>query len=202
MALKISLDCFIFEWNCVLGCYRVECEDCFIQSFDFSTERFKPLCLLPCKNDFGDNQILAVFKGDRLSVLEQCHVTKNIEIWVTKNKISTGNGEEVSWRKFMTVSIPNLSVLQDNTFSVSQPSYFIDNNDDKRLIVSTCDEIGKSCIYIVKGDRFKKIPMDFVVDPWPYHLVYVPSLVPIPLLKLSNKNEKFSFYYILTSCLD
>ncbi|CAA7031940.1 unnamed protein product [Microthlaspi erraticum] len=46
-------------------------------------------------------------------------------------------------------------------------SYFI---DDKGLI-------GMVCIYIVRADTFKKIPIDALLDPWPCHLAYVPSLV-------------------------
>ncbi|XP_010468209.1 PREDICTED: putative F-box protein At3g16590 [Camelina sativa] len=161
----------------------LESDGCFIQSFDLSSERFKPFCFLPCKNDFGDTQILEVFRGDRISVLEQCKTTKKVKIWVTKNMISGDRKEIVSWRLLMTVSIPNFPRLQNHTRCNSQPSYFIDNNDDKRLIVCTCDEIGKPWVYIVKGDRFKKIQMGFEVDPWPFHLVYVPSLVPIPLFQ-------------------
>lgn len=57
----------------------------------------------------------------------------------------------------MTISMPNY------------PRYFI---DDKGLI-------GMVCIYIVRADTFKTIPIDASLDPWPYHLAYVPSLVSI-----------------------
>ncbi|EOA32030.1 hypothetical protein CARUB_v10015274mg [Capsella rubella] len=168
---------------------RLETAECFIQSFDFSRERFNPFCLLPCEDNFGDTQILEIFRGDRFSLLEQCEKTKKVKIWVTQDMISGDRGMElVSWRLLMKVSIPNFPRLQDHIYSSSQPSYFIDNNDDKRLIVCTCDETGKPCIYVVKGDTFKKIQMGFEVDLWPYHLVYVPSLVPIPLAQ-ENENE-------------
>ncbi|XP_010507603.1 PREDICTED: probable F-box protein At3g44130 [Camelina sativa] len=48
----------------------------FIRSFDFSKEMFKTFCLLPHsqqqqQEDFGYTQVLAVFRGDRFSVLRR-----------------------------------------------------------------------------------------------------------------------------------
>jgi len=149
----------------------------FIRSFDFAKEMFKTFCLVPCHEDFGYAQLLAVFRGDRFSVLRQSYMTSKVEILVTKHKIE-GNGEAVAWMRFMTVSIPNFPSLQPDCFHASRPSYFVDNN--KRLFVCTCDETGHACIYIVKGHVFRKIPIDSVVDLWPSHLSYIPSFTPIP----------------------
>lgn len=44
----------------------------------------------------------------------------------------------------------------------------------------TYDEIGRACIHVERGDAFKKIPSDYLLNPWPYHLAYVPSLASIP----------------------
>lgn len=84
----------------------------FLMSFNFSSKRFLKICYLPCvENDHGDALVFRVFKGDRFSLLKQCHVTKKIEIWVTKNKIRKSGGEDVEWISFMEVSVPNLPDL-------------------------------------------------------------------------------------------
>lgn len=149
-----------------------------IRSFDFAKEMFKTFCLLPAANDedFGCTQVLAVFRGDRFSVLRQSYMTRKVEILVTKYKISGNNGETMAWMSFMTVSIPNFPRLQHKCFGVSQPSYFVDN---RKLFVCACDETGQACIYIVKGDTFRKIPIDSVVDLCPSHLTYIPSFIPM-----------------------
>ncbi|KAG7584124.1 F-box associated interaction domain [Arabidopsis suecica] len=99
----------------LLTCSNFATQEYFIRIFDFSTENFKPLCLLPCKKNHEiDELLLAVYKGDQFSLLKQCCVTKEIGIWVTKERISNNNGdgeEGVEWIKLMTLSITNLSKL-------------------------------------------------------------------------------------------
>ncbi|EOA28466.1 hypothetical protein CARUB_v10024672mg, partial [Capsella rubella] len=148
-----------------------------IRSFDFSKEMFKTYCRLPHnEQDFGYTQVLAIFRGDRFSVLRQSYMTRNIDIFVTKHKID-GNGEAVAWMCFMTMSIPDFPRLQHKCLD-SQPSYFVDSK--KRLFVCTCDETGQACIYIVEEDVFRKISVGSMVDLWPAHLTYIPSFIPIP----------------------
>ncbi|KAF3537853.1 hypothetical protein F2Q69_00020141 [Brassica cretica] len=78
-------------------------------NFDFLKKQFCDVfCYLPCgRNHPLDALVLSVFKGDGFSLLRQCHVTKKIEIWVTKNKINIEDGNDVVWMNFMTFSIPD-----------------------------------------------------------------------------------------------
>ncbi|CAN6974748.1 unnamed protein product [Brassica rapa subsp. trilocularis] len=111
----------------------------FLINFDFSIEAFYKFCDLPCEdNHHQDTLVIGAFKGDRFSLLKQSHLTKKIQIWLTKNKIHNKGGADVEWMNFMEVSAPNLPTLVQ-TRSYSQPSFFI---DDKRLVVCSCDETG------------------------------------------------------------
>ncbi|KAJ4868313.1 Protein SUPPRESSOR OF NIM1 1 [Raphanus sativus] len=68
--------------------YNLRTREYFIQSFDFTREVFKPVCLLPLQaNHRSDKLVLAVYKGDQFSLLKQCFLTRKIEIWVMENKI-------------------------------------------------------------------------------------------------------------------
>ncbi|CAH8263797.1 unnamed protein product [Arabidopsis lyrata] len=108
--------------------------------FDTSGQLYQNVAIYNCKSD-------------------ACKFISNAPCFGAKHKID-GNHEAVAWMWFMTVSIPNLPRFQHKCLD-SQPSYFIDNR--KRLFVSTCDETGHACIYVVKGDLFKKIPIDSIV---------------------------------------
>ncbi|XP_019094498.1 PREDICTED: putative F-box/kelch-repeat protein At1g32430 [Camelina sativa] len=149
-------------------------------SFSFSSENFRKCCDLPS----GENHPRdALFREDGFLLLKQCHVNKKIKIWVTKNKIDDRYGENVKWMSFMEVSIPNMPDLVQ-TESYSQPSYFIDG---KRLVICSCDENGRAWIYVVRENKLiSKTQLDSVVDPWPLHCTYFPSLVLIP----GGKREK------------
>ncbi|KAG7656183.1 F-box domain [Arabidopsis suecica] len=140
--------------------------------------KFFKFCDLPSgKNRRRDALALRVFREDRFSLLRQCHVTKKIKIWVTKNKIDNRYGGDVKWMSFMEVSIPTMPDLEHPKFN-SQPSYFI---DDKRLVICSCDETGRAWIYVVGGNKLvSKTQLDSVVDPWPLHCTYFPSLVLVP----------------------
>ncbi|CAN7001002.1 unnamed protein product, partial [Brassica rapa subsp. trilocularis] len=94
------------------------------------------------------------------------------------NKINVEDGADVVWMNFRTLSIPNFPGLVSNEYSSSQPSYFI---DDKRLVMCSCDETGHPWIYILKENKLiSKVKLNSVVDPWPVHCTYFPSLVPVP----------------------
>ncbi|CAL9222897.1 unnamed protein product, partial [Arabidopsis halleri] len=166
-----------FYWVCshdetVPLCYH-------IRKFDFSSGLFIRFCDLPCGRNHHDSEalVLGVFRGDRFSLLKQCMVTKKIEIWVTEKKINHEDGDDVVWMNFMTFSSPNLPDLVE-TVTYTKPSYFI---QDKRLVVCSCDNTGHAWIYILGDNKLiSKTRIDCVVDPWPLHCTFVPSLVPVP----------------------
>ncbi|CAN8269169.1 unnamed protein product [Cochlearia groenlandica] len=169
---RVSLNGNIY-WLCTTG-------KCFIGSFDFPGERFiKPFCDLPCqKTHHRDELFLEVYKGDCFSVLKQCYVTKKIEIWVTEKKIENinDNGKGVVWINLMTLQANSLPNLYGKVYGVR---YFI--YGDNALIMCCRDhESSKACIYISRGDLFKKIPIDFVTGSFS-QCVYVPTLISVPL---------------------
>ncbi|KAG7594345.1 F-box associated domain type 1 [Arabidopsis thaliana x Arabidopsis arenosa] len=150
--------------------------------FNFSNEKVYKFSDLPCgENHHSDVIVLRIFMEDRFSLLKQCHLTKKIEIWVTKNKIKNCCSGDVEWMNFTEVSTPNLPDLV-------KPSYFIDH---KKLVVCSCDETGKAWIYVMGDNKLiSKIQIDSVVDPWPLHCTCFPSLVPVPR---SQTKEAASF---------
>lgn len=150
--------------------YSYETDEYLIRSFDFSKEIVKIFCVLPWKKDSSDIPILSVFRGDRLSVLNKFKGTNNMEIWVTKNKINE-DVKNLVWKMFMTVSIP--------IYKGSNPSYFINDIYEKRLVMFCSDENGKACVYIAKGHARKKIQIGFDVSEFS-HCFYDPNLFPIP----------------------
>lgn len=85
----------------------------FIQSFDFSTETFKPICVPEGTYRFHgfnvNSVLLSGYRGDRLSVLQR-HTHLKIEVWVT-NKLTTD--KHVSWSKYFNVVSQYLSILPD-----------------------------------------------------------------------------------------
>ncbi|XP_019096464.1 PREDICTED: F-box/kelch-repeat protein At3g16580-like [Camelina sativa] len=157
-----------------------------VYKFDYSKEHFFRFCYLPCgtTDHFMDALVLGAFEGDRFSLLKQCHATKKIEVWVSKYKINNSlNSEGVEWIMFMKVSSPNLPDLVDINYT--QPSYFI---EDKRLLVCSCDEAGRAWIYVFgENSLISKTHIDYVVDHWPSHCTFIPSLVSVPV-KVNEKN--------------
>ncbi|CAN8255255.1 unnamed protein product [Cochlearia groenlandica] len=158
--------------------------ECSIRSFDFSRQILKPFCkLLPChRNVPNDGLVLACFKGDRFSLLKQCFVTRKIEIWVTEKTIQSINNDDdddckgVVWINLMTLQATILPNLSDR---ICCAHYFI--YGEKTLIMCCGDHNNrKACIYVMRGDLFKKIPIDCVTD-WFSQCVYVPSLISVPL---------------------
>lgn len=106
------------------------------------------------------------------SLLKQCYVTGTIDIWVTKKNI---DGEEVVWTNLMTFPRTNLPKLVNKICGIS---YFI---FDKTLIICCGDgQLGAACIYILRGDMFKKIHIDSGIIRFS-HCVYLPNLISVPL---------------------
>ncbi|CAG7877946.1 unnamed protein product [Brassica rapa] len=162
-----------------------------VVSFDFGSGKYFNFCGLPCvENDHSDALVLRVFRGDRFSLLKQCHVTKKIQIWVAKDKIDNGHSRDVKWMTFMEVSIPDLPYLVQKQ-SYPQPSYFIDDKRDKRLVVCSCDVNGRAWIYVVGESKLiSKTRLDSVVDPWPLHCTCFPSLVMVHGCPREDKEKK------------
>ncbi|XP_023633071.1 putative F-box/kelch-repeat protein At1g32430 [Capsella rubella] len=166
-----------------------------VVSLNGTFEEFSPFCDLPCgKNHLRDALVLRVFREDQFSLLKQCYVTKKVEVWVTTNKIDDQYGRDVKWTSFMEVSIPNMPDLVEIK-SYAQPSYFLD--DDKRLVICSCDETGRAWIYVVGENKLiSKVQLDSVVDPWPFHCTYFPSLVQIPGGKREAAESRIKLPYM------
>ncbi|XP_010512226.2 PREDICTED: jacalin-related lectin 38-like [Camelina sativa] len=170
--------------------FNYESREHFIQSFDFSTERFEPYCILPTKNARGPcNAIssLAVYREDRFSYLEQVFYNpRAVEIWVTKEKIKNGDGEGVEWVNLMSVLLPEWSSLKVNYYP---PSYFIVEDKSLMTLVMCCyNKEGKAYIYIAKGDKFHQIEIKDLVEYYhPRHRTYFPSLVQVPTFTMTGR---------------
>lgn len=148
-----------------------ETDEYLIQSFDFSKEIYKLVCILPWNKNSYEFPVLSTFRKDQLSVLKKITGTNNIEIWVTKNKIND-DGENVTWIMFMTVSIPLSKSIS--------PRYFIDNVYQKSLVMCCKDENEKLCIFIVRGNALTKIQIGVDATGFVQYCSYVPSLIPVP----------------------
>ncbi|CAA0286198.1 putative F-box only protein 11 [Arabidopsis thaliana] len=167
----------------------------FIRSFSFSTERPTTFCSLPFMYDDDNVLALAVFRKDRLSLLNLCNKTSEIKIWLTKNNINdreVGLEEDVVWINLMTVLIPNFPKFSFYWYNRPDLTYFLDNDDAKRLVICCYDETDQAYIYIVKGVMFKKIKIDQyeVLSDYsrPHFHTYIPSLVRPSRVKEDNKN--------------
>ncbi|XP_010474058.1 PREDICTED: putative F-box protein At1g58090 [Camelina sativa] len=159
----------------------------FIGMFDFSKEVVQTFCILPFKGTHSNfhTRGLAIYKGDRLSVLQQCIGGREVKIWVTDKKI--GNGDDVVWINFMTISIPKFPMVCNNISS----SYFVDNNVYGKTFV-TCflrQKPKQAWVYIVRGDLCKKIKIDEVAYMQLKSCVYVPSLITISRETLAEGTE-------------
>ncbi|EOA32271.1 hypothetical protein CARUB_v10015531mg [Capsella rubella] len=150
-------------------CYTSD--ELFIRSFDFSMEIFKPFCILPTReNHFYDMSILAVYEGDRFSLLKQCCKNLKIDIWVTKKNIDREE-KEVVWIKLMTLPTTQVPIL---CWKVNLISYFI--HDKTLFMCCGGSQYDAACIYIEREDLCKKIQIGQYC-----HCVSTPSLIPLPL---------------------
>lgn len=161
----------------------------FIQSFDFSKETFKPICLFPLEwSTIDDSVAFSAFRGDRLSLFHQLFgdKTREIEVWVT-NKVTDG---VVTLSKYFNVARPDLPILNP-LFSryMCVPTFFIHKTNS---IMLWCDKIvgeGYACtsFYEIGWGEIKKqveTGQPFSGEDECNHcvksFVYVPSLVPVP----------------------
>ncbi|EOA32777.1 hypothetical protein CARUB_v10016087mg [Capsella rubella] len=153
--------------------FNGETREFYIRIFDFSKEIFKPFCLLPCPVDFDRSEVvLSVFKEDRLSLFRQCFETGKIEIWETKTNID--REEDAVWINLMTLPTTNLPKL---VYKICGIRYFI---FDKTLIMCCADGENKvACVYMVRGDMFKKIQIHSGIAMFS-HCLYLPCLVSVP----------------------
>ncbi|KAH0853344.1 hypothetical protein HID58_093285, partial [Brassica napus] len=135
------------------------------QSYDFYKERFQPTDDLPFSYDEMNPIALEIYKGDRLSVLEQCHKTRKICIWVKHWLMLT------SWTKLVVVDIPEFPLIYPRLTLLSTNYYFDKNN---RLVI-TCNDTdmkGLSIIQVIKANEGE--------CRFPFLCSYVPSVVRIP----------------------
>ncbi|KAG7657129.1 F-box domain [Arabidopsis suecica] len=165
----------------------------FIRSFSFSTERLTTFCRLPLKYNEDNILALAVFRKDRLSLLNLCNKTSKIKIWLTKNNINdreVGLEEDVVWIKLMTVLIPDFPKLPFRWYNRPDLTYFLDNDDANRLVICCYDETQQVYIYIVRRNIVKKIKIDLFEDlldqSSPHLRTYIPSLVRPTQVKEDN----------------
>ncbi|ESQ45458.1 hypothetical protein EUTSA_v10011043mg, partial [Eutrema salsugineum] len=182
----VRFRCALSRGNYYWICLRKDSSKAFIQSFDFSKERFQFLDHLPFEYDEYNPLALETFRGNRLSVLEQCHQTKKISIWV-RHLITP-------WTILMVVDIPNFSLvcqpsprvniirpwLYRSHFSIN---YFVDKNDT--LFTSLFGDKSRSVsVYRVRDKEFQKVFADTAGNSCygNYSNIlcnYVPSLVTL-----------------------
>ncbi|KAG2329404.1 hypothetical protein Bca52824_000584 [Brassica carinata] len=145
----------------------------FVQSYDFYKERFQPIDDLPFTYDEMNPIALEIYKGDRLSVLEQCHKTRKICIWVKHWLMLT------SRTKLLVVDIPEFPLLYPRRTLLSTNYYFDKNN---RLVITFNDSGRKrlSIIRVINDKEFQVIKADESECRFPFLCSYVPSLLRIP----------------------
>ncbi|VVA97547.1 unnamed protein product [Arabis nemorensis] len=144
----------------------------FIQSFDFSKERFQPLeDHLPFEYDEFNPIGLEIFKGDRLSVLEQCHKTRKICVWV-KHWIMLP-----SWSRLLVIDIPHFPLLYPHISRVLT-NYFVDKNN--RVVITSTDDDGILINRVIGEKDFQTSKANAVEVNPPSLCNYVPSIVRIP----------------------
>ncbi|EOA25245.1 hypothetical protein CARUB_v10018559mg [Capsella rubella] len=159
----------------------------FLQSFDFSKEIFQPIDQLPFRYDERNPIALATYKGDRLSVLEQCHETRTICIWVKYWLLRP-------WSRLMVVAIPHSPLLHPPSSRIST-SFFVDKNC--RLVATSVEFNGfvdAVNIYRVIGEnKFEKIEEEHIAGTaFSFQCSFVPSFVRLPgFLKQDTKRIRW-----------
>ncbi|CAN6809665.1 unnamed protein product [Brassica oleracea] len=156
----------------------------FIQSFDFSTETFKPICVPEETDRFHGftvhRVLLSGYGGDRLSLLQQ-HAHLKIEVWVT-NKLTDG---DVSWSNYFNVTLAHLPILpyrNDCRFL----AYCIHKTKKIMLWVEEVDyneAYVYTDVYVMgEGEIDKQVEATITrtLHDQSCNHVYVPSLVPVP----------------------
>ncbi|EOA19642.1 hypothetical protein CARUB_v10003012mg [Capsella rubella] len=197
----------LFDWDVDTQCRGVslkgnmywiakrEDKEDFIQSFDFSTEMFKYICVCPPWSETQQQDMLfchpfrrlGCFNGDRLSLLLQHGQvgSMHIEVLVT-NKLSD---EVVSFTKYFNVTSPYLPALQFQC-NMAPPGYFVGKHSD---IMAWCegdveeDDEWYTCITLYQIDQGgirKQIETgrheeSRYSNPPICSYVYVPGLIPL-----------------------
>lgn len=132
-------------------------------SFDFSTERFQPLCDPighdePCRSG---TMALSVVGEERISLFYQSYETRKVEIWMTDEIETTF----VSWSKFLTVDnvYPSFSGFM---------SFFIIDEENKVFLC--CDGRKKLLVCLVVGEEeYIATPSISVKDRHIWRLPYI-----------------------------
>ncbi|XP_048596979.1 putative F-box/LRR-repeat/kelch-repeat protein At1g11620 [Brassica napus] len=145
----------------------------FVQSYDFYKESFQPIDDLPFSYDELNPIALEIYKGDRLSVLEQCHKTRKICIWVKHWLMLT------SWTKLLVVDIPEFPLLYPRPTLLST-NYYFDKNDKLVITYKHFGMKGLSIIRVVNDKEFQVIKANVSEIRLPFLCSYVPSLVRLP----------------------
>ncbi|KAG2318083.1 hypothetical protein Bca52824_021205 [Brassica carinata] len=161
----------------------------YILGFDFSVETFRDVCFSPPSRE--DNY-LACFDGDRLSLLQQDQETTSpIEVWVSSKLAGDG---DVSFSKYFSVSRPDLPALLFHT-DMAHPVYCIGKH---KRVMAWCevdvyegedDKIPPTCIILYEIDeggvrRQLETERHYgsgYIGTFLCGYVYVPSLVPLPV---------------------
>ncbi|CAH2061307.1 unnamed protein product [Thlaspi arvense] len=167
----------------------------FIQSFDFSTETFKPISCVPegtkCHRGYQRGVLLSGLGGDRLTLFHQVRHLK-MEVWVT-SKLTDG---VISWTKYFNIS-PDPSISQSTFLGRISPKYFIHKTNKIMLLCEESDRKEKNFytnVYKIREGRIEKqveMTVSYRLCDYRCNNVYVPSLVPVPCLKeLGSRKPK------------
>ncbi|CAA7038007.1 unnamed protein product [Microthlaspi erraticum] len=102
-----------------------------IESFDFSTETFKPICCVPNGTDCSYGGGLSSFGGDRLSLLHRDEHVKKIELWFTSKLTDDGI---VSWSKYFDATPDPLTEI-----SLSLKTFIVKTNNKITIMLWSSD---------------------------------------------------------------
>ncbi|CAH2064738.1 unnamed protein product [Thlaspi arvense] len=166
----------------------------FIQSFDISTETFKPICCnVPIANElfngpFHVQVVLSGFKGDRLSLLNQLHRHDGgIEVWVT-NKVTD---EVVSWSKYFNVTRPGLPELEFRYHHRTLLTYFIHNKTNNIMLCCEEDDAKERYVNIYEIGEVKLAVKDSIQHRNSFNDMLAPSLVPVHVITFDDSHWYF-----------
>lgn len=151
--------------------------------FDFSSERFQPLCAPIGHDDHSGTMTLSVAGEERISLFYQSQETRKVEIWMTDGIETTF----VSWSKFLTIDVV------DPFFSNSMSFFII---DEEKKVFLCCDKRGESFLlvcFVVGEEEYIATPISVKhIHIWclpPFYatrlLGYVPKELQFSLLPLS-----------------
>ncbi|KAG5405894.1 hypothetical protein IGI04_012013 [Brassica rapa subsp. trilocularis] len=142
--------------------------------FDFSTERFQPLCGPIGHDDHFGTMTLSVVREERISLFYQSRETRKVEIWMTDEIETTF----VSWSKFLTIDV-------DPFFSNSMSFFII---DEEKKVFLCCDKRGQSFLLVAVGSDSSavRVEMDENSNDFSFNM-YNPRLKIDKLLFLADR---------------